>query len=113
MFGIVSGAVAPPVVKSVAITLAFQPAFRAARWSVTVTGPICPEIVVPGFPEPIFGLVGTVIVRPSAPVNVSVTVLSAATATDAGAIVSTAAARPTKASFDLTRPPTCIDQTKG
>lgn len=80
MLGIVSGAVAPPVVKSVLVTVALQVLDRPPRSSVTVTAPICPEtLAVPDTTEPRFDEAGALIVRVP-PVIVNVTVVSSARA---------------------------------
>ncbi|MFI0796298.1 hypothetical protein ACH4OY_26975 [Micromonospora rubida] len=107
LFGMVSGPVAPPVVKSVAMTVALQLAFRAARWSVTVAGPICPDTVLPGLPLPMFAVAGAVIERPSSAVTVSVTMVFAVSAEAGEANPRTSAdpARPAAKSLDLMKPP--------
>jgi hypothetical protein len=60
---IVSGAVPPPVVKSVEDTVVVHVAVSALRASVTVTGPICPVIDPAAAPLPRFTDAGTVIDR--------------------------------------------------
>ena len=84
MLEIVSGPVAPPVVKSVLVTLALQVLDRPPRSSVTVTAPICPEVLAaPGITEPRFDVAGALIVRVP-PVFVNVVVVSSAVVWNGG-----------------------------
>lgn len=87
---------APPVVKSVPVTVAVQEPFRVARSSVTVTGPICPEMLAaPDATEPRFADPGALIVRPVAVIE-NVTVVSTARA---GRAVAATRVRPTAAAI--------------
>src|SRR5579871_2103310 len=62
-----------PLAKSVSAAVTVQDALSRARLSVTVQGPIAPEMLVPGAPLPRLALAGTLSESaPEVTVNVSV-----------------------------------------